>query len=164
MLFIVLSLSTVAFSQSKKNRNYSARMDVHHPTVYITVERSEKVDLSKQISDRIWFKFHNNTRWGIRLDASGEEKVFGKTKLFYDIMSDYEKVEKSIRCHVCSIMILKPGKSVSFSIPKEYFSKAYAVRISFNYEWESETNVDNSREPVHFVYFYSRNLPREAIP
>lgn len=91
----------------------------------------------------------------------GEEEVFGKARLFYDILSGFEKIDRSVRCHVCSFNILGSGKSLLFSVPKEELVGSYAIRIQYSYDWEVDLDAD---EPSHFVYFYSRNLPDVLRP
>ena len=135
------------------------RINRKYPTVYLTFERIRKVIGTEQ-EERIWLRLHNNARWGIRTEASGEDKALGDAKLYFDILSDRETLKKSFGCHVCSITTLGPGKSILFSLPREYLSGAFALRINFSYEWEDDTDLFPMHEPTHFVFFYSRDLPK----
>lgn len=89
------------------------------------------------------------------------EKAFGEARLFYDILSAFEKIDRSVGCHVCSYNILGSGKSLLFSVPKTDLVGSYAIRIQYSYSWKDGLDSD---EPSHFVYFYSRDLPDAVRP
>jgi hypothetical protein len=129
------------------------------PTVYLTFERSGRVGEEKE--ERVFFRFRNNTRWGLRLDMGGELKGYGDARLFYEILSAYNVIGKSVSCHVCSTNILGPGRTLLFSVPKEDVSNSYAIRIQYSYAWEDDLDSD---EPTHFVSFVLRYLPENLHP
>jgi hypothetical protein len=54
-----------------------------------------------------------------------------------------EKCQVSIPagCHVCSIIQLRSGESLIFSVPRDYLCKNLKIYVPFNYEWE-EDNFD----------------------
>ena len=60
-------------------------------------------------------------------------------------------------CHVCSSIILKPGKSLLFSVPRETLCKNLRIYLVFNYAWETRGN-----EPEHRVYVYGSELSTGA--
>jgi len=91
----------------------------------------------------------------------GEQKDFGDARLFYDILTAYERVDSSVSCHVCSFNILGPGKSLLFSIPRDNIVNFYGIRIQFSYAWE---DYGDPGEPSHFTYFYSTELPDDVKP
>jgi hypothetical protein len=51
-------------------------------------------------------------------------------------------------CHSCSIIELKPGKSLLFSVPREYLCRNHKLYLVYQYEWEQHVG-----EPEHRVYF-----------
>jgi hypothetical protein len=59
-----------------------------------------------------------------------------------------------------TIIELQPGKSFLFSLPREALCRNLRAYISYQYNWESEGFDDD--EPEHRVYFYGRDLPKEA--
>src|SRR6187401_2051086 len=126
---VLTALSTSGLAQ--KTTPQSVRIDHKHSTVYLTFVRVGRA--GSEMEERIWLRFHNNTRWGIRLDMGGEQKDFGDARLFYDILTAYERVDSSVSCHVCSFNILGPGKSLLFSIPRDNIVNFYGIRIQFSY-------------------------------
>lgn len=53
-----------------------------------------------------------------------------------------------------------PGRSVTFSVPREALNKNLKIYTLFNYEWEQENGSFRDYEPIHKVYFYSYDLPK----
>lgn len=148
----VLSFAIATLGQ--RTTPASIRVNDRKSSVFMSFVRAGKAGTENE--ERIWLRFNNNTRWGIRLDMGGEEKVFGNARLFYDILSGFEKIDRSVRCHVCSFNVLGPGKSLLFSVPKADLVGSYAIQIQYSCAWEDDLD---SGEPSHFVYFYSRSLP-----
>ena len=161
LVMVVFSLyaNTSAQYKQKKKIPEPVRVDKRFPTIYLTLEPSRKIVFksSDESGEKVWVRLRNNSRWGIRLEASGEDRVFGNTRLFYDILSSPEKVEESFGCHVCTIIILGSGKSILFSFPKDHLSKAHALRFNFSYEWENDIDVFAGREPTHYVFLYAND-------
>ena len=165
MLLLVM-LTTAAFPQTKGVRkNSDPRINKKSPTVYLAfVRNGTLVDSSNsEKEERIWLRLHNNSRWPIWIDASGASKGGGDASLYYDTLSAFEKVDELHRCHVCSTIPIAPGRSILFSIPKEDLTKTYAIRTSFEYEWERYTDISGGDEPTHYVYFYSSELPKTEL-
>lgn len=155
----------LAQNKNKQKDLKSVHVDKKQPTIYLTFERIRNIERNayEEDNERIWLRLHNNTYWGIRLEASGENKVFGNTKLYYDILNSDEKFEERIRCHVCSIITLGEGKSILFSFPRKHFTEGNFLRLKFSYEWENSDDVFAGRSPTHYVYFYSINLPKYVV-
>ena len=153
----------IVLSQEKSGRTEAKgfRIMKEKPTVYISFDHAGKREpLLKGESDQgIWLRLHNNTRWAIRLQMNGVPRQYGDANLFYEVLSENEVVV-DMGCHVCSSNKLPPGKSILFSIPREYLNKDLAIRISFSYEWEEDERGSTSLEPQHYVYFYSSALPK----
>lgn len=53
-----------------------------------------------------------------------------------------------------------PGRSVTFSVPREALNKNLKIYTLFSYEWEQESGSFRDNEPIHKVYFYSYDLPK----
>lgn len=153
--------STGTRTQARQQRGVRVIKD--KPTVYISFERvGKRAPLRNGESDEgVWLRVHNNTRWPIFLDMNDvPSERYGDAVLFYEVLSD-EKVVIDARCHVCSVSKLPPGKSIVFSLARNYLAEGDAIRISFNYEWEADENGSTSLEPQHYIYFYSSDLPQK---
>lgn len=132
------------------------------PTVYMEfVREGHREPLANGESDKgIWLRLHNNTKWSIGLNMHGvPSDDYGDASLIYDVLSEGQaSIEGS--CHVCSFNSLGSGRSLLFSVPAEHLSKGGALRIKFSYSWEDPNKVAAGREPEHYVYFYSAQLPK----
>lgn len=146
----------------KRRAERNIRIVKDRPTVYVSFDHAGKREPLRngESENGIWLRLHNNTRWAIRLDMGDAPKEYGDAVLFYEVLSG-EKVIVDMRCHVCSTNKLPPGKSILFSLPREYLDEGRAIRIGFSYEWEEDESRSTSLEPQHYVYFYSYNLPRD---
>lgn len=134
------------------------------PSVYITLERVGQLKSPEpgDDKDRVWLRFHNNTRWPIRLDMGGEAPAeYGDAKLFIDGLLDGELVFRN-RCHACTTNMLGRGRSLVFSVPRGDLGKGRAIRVRFSYGWEDWGDVLAGREPEHYVYFYASKLPQSS--
>lgn len=158
LLTLCSTLTYIAQGKIAAKQIRSVRIDKKLPTAFLRVERIGKAKNSDIHKARLWFRLHNNTRWVIFVEASGEEKALGDARMYYDLLKD-STIEKSVRCHVCSIVKIAPGKSLLFSLPREELFTASSMRIRFSYEWE-ESDGFHGREPTHFVYFYLSDLEK----
>jgi hypothetical protein len=164
-VIICLALPSQAFPQGKVTVNpKSVRIDKKVPTIFIVLER---VGTIKNVSGsgeekRVWLRLKNNSRWLIKLDASGGDKAVEDARLYYEIVDVQRNIKVARTCHVCSIVGLASGKSILFSVPYQELAEGNSLRIQFEYEWEDGVSVAPAIEPVHFVYFYTRHL-QEAI-
>jgi len=119
--------------------------------------------LNGESENGIWLRLHNNTTWAIILQMNDvPSKKYGDVDLFYEVLSG-ASVVVDLRCHVCSVNKVAPGRSLAFSLPREYLmGKERSIRIGFNYEWEQDKTGSTTLEPEHYVYFYSSQLPKNV--
>lgn len=140
--------------------------------------------------NRLWLRLRNNTRANISFCHSSVDFEYGNIAIHYDIEentnfgSDAKLVIKPPKTnqllddrethgkneipyngnstgHACLMYDLSTGKSVLFSIPKEYLiykSTDFRIKIRFNYEWEKE-GTEVGSHPLHFVSFSFGDLP-----
>jgi hypothetical protein len=153
----------MVLSQQKNGRTEAKgiRIIKEKPTVYIRFDHAGKREplLNGESNEGVWLRLHNNTRWAIRLEMNGIPREYGDANLFYQVISE-NKVVVDMGCHVCSSNKLPSGKSILFSVPREYLQEDRAIRISFSYEWEEDERGSTSLEPQHYIYFYSSELPK----
>ena len=143
------------------------RPNKDRPTVYLTYERSgRRVPLSNGESERgIWLRLHNNTKWKLILRVGGvPNPSYGDAVVFYEVdrIEGRGFIPIGYRSHVASVIKLKAGDSLVFSLPQEHLGKGLAVRVRYNYEWE--LRMDDSlpaNEPYHSVTFASSDLPMD---
>ena len=131
-------------------------------SVYITLERVGQLKSPDpgDEKDRVWLRFHNNTRWPVRLDMGGVPSAeYGDAELFFDGLQDGELVFRN-RCHACTTNMLGSGRSLLFSVPRADLGKDRSIRVRFSYGWEDWGDVTAGREPEHYVYFDASKLPQ----
>lgn len=143
-----------------KVRHHKAR-----PAVYMTYERSgRRIPLSNGESEKgIWLRLHNNSRWKLVFRVGGvPNRSYGDAVLFYEI----ERTEGSgfipvgYSSHVASVIKLKAGDSIVFSLPEEHLEKGLTLSVRYNYEWELPRDASLSgNPPYHSVTFASSDLP-----
>lgn len=155
----VLGAFTGAHAQGIKSKERH-KVDPNKPSVYVENDDGQSPE-KDQDKERHWFRFHNNTKWSLRLEASAGNTGRDHKILFYSILSARDRVKEDYPCHVCSIVLMRGGTSFSFAIPRERFQNAYALRIAFSYEWEEDLDVYSGREPTHYVMFYAKDLPQK---
>jgi hypothetical protein len=160
------------------------RVSKDRPTVYITFERvgNREPRRSRESSEGVWLRLHNNTRWRIDLQAHGLSNVFlegnEKEVAFYyhvaavpkpstryrEIPFPSSPVGEQPECEapllgygdLRSGIELPPGKSILFSVPREHVCKNLYVIVDFRYAWES----GRAGEPQHSVRFYGSDIPQ----
>jgi hypothetical protein len=186
LLFVLVILAVVApaFGQRPKSRQrkIDLRLVKDKPSIFISYDHYGKREPLKagESSDGVWLRLHNNTEAAIFLASFGVPKALGQVGMFYDIVGiphrdDYHDpsvpaVETRTsdlpvgyeRGHTSGAYLLRPGSSVSFSVPREHLPDRVGLRITFNYEWEVEGDLEYVRrgEPEHHVIFYSSSLPK----
>jgi len=131
-------------------------------SVYITLERMGELKAPDpgDDKDRVWLRFHNNTRWPLRLDMGAVPSAeYGTAELFFDGLKNGEIVFRN-RCHACTTNLLAAGRSLVFSLPRSDLGENRSIRVRFSYGWEDWDDVTAGREPEHYVYFYSSQLPK----
>jgi hypothetical protein len=153
------------FAQDKAGlqRVRSMRILSDKPTVYLSFERVGKRAplLNGESESGIWLSLHNNTKWAIIVEMSDvPSKEYGDVELYYEVLSG-EKTIIDAKCHVCSVNKLSSGRSLVFSLPREYLmDNDRSIRIRFHYEWEQDETGSTSLEPEHYVLFYSSDIPK----
>ncbi len=187
ILLIVVAVSCMVvptFGQRKSSvsRKTDIRLDKGKPSIFVSFDHSGKREPLEtgESSEGIWLRLNNNTRTTIFLPAFGVPKALGEVGMFYDIVStayvsDYhdssdtptetnkQDLPVGYRLgHTSGAYLLRPGRSVLFSVPREHLPDRVALRIMFNYEWELEGDMWSIRrgEPEHHVIFYSSSLFR----
>lgn len=158
-------LALAAHAQGRLGSTAKVRPQKDRPTVYITYERSgPRVPLSNGEGDRgIWLSLHNNTKWKLILRVGGvPSPSYGDAVVLYEV----ERTEGSgfipigYRSHVASVIKLKAGDSIVFSLPQEHLGKGLALRVRYMYEWELRKDDSlSANEPYHSVTFASSDLP-----
>lgn len=122
------------------------------PSLFILPE--VKLNNQRKEESPMYFRLFNNSKWAVRLDVSGGEEGDPAEELYYSVVTERNGAVENYLCHVCSVELLKPRKSILFSIPPDRIKSSYAFRVAFQYQWES----DRKDEPLHFVVFYLRDL------
>jgi hypothetical protein len=166
MKIVVIGLLVSSlFSTADAQRRSKGSINNAKPTVYIEyVAGLSASDTSNQSDPQpVWLRLKNNSRFGIRVDASGgvDEKRRDVT-LYYDVIDKYENIAERYRCHVCSTNIIRPGGSLLFGVPASRLSVGSFLRVEFSFEWENDHNVINGLEPKHYVFFDYRDLHQET--
>jgi hypothetical protein len=158
-------LAVAVHAQGQLGSSGKVRPSKDKPTVYLTYDRSGlRVPLNNGESKKgIWLRLHNNTKWKLVLRVGGvPNSSYGDAVVFYEV----ERREGSgftpigYRSHVASVIKLKAGNSIVFSLPQEHLEKGLAIRVRYSYEWELGKNDSlSSNEPYHSVTFTSSDLP-----
>ena len=146
----VLATTTAVHSQTLSKNRINAKL----PTVFIEFVLIEK---PKDVADNknVWLRLRNNSKWIIKVDASGGETE-DTVGLYYETLDAKDNVKDRHLCHVCSVIGIKPGKSLLFSVPYDEITAVDSLRIQFQYEWEDRIEVAPAEEPTHYVVFYPK--------
>lgn len=180
----VLCVLVPTFGQRKTlaRSKFDLRLVRSKASIFVSFEHAGNRQPLKagESSEGIWLRLHNNTRATVFLPTFSVPKELGETGMFYDVVStaytdDYHDpsvptMETKIQYlpvgyrlgHTSGAYLLRPGRSVLFSVPREHLPERVALKIAFNYEWELEDKMGPVRigEPEHFVFFYSSSVPK----
>lgn len=150
-LMVVVSVSNV-FSQ-RKYRNSFGKYNRKLPSIYLTLEKRASASMMQLAKSKglLLFRLHNNLKSGIQIEASSAEDGLGDASIYYDVLNQKGELIESHPCHVCSLIIVKGGKSVLFTIPKDEVHQENALRIDFEYLWETDEPTLLGQEPIHQV-------------
>jgi hypothetical protein len=183
VLFVASSVLVPTFGQRKNviRAKTDLRLDKRKPSVFISFDHLGRRPPLEQgeSNEGVWLRLNNNTRVSIFFASFSVPKALGEVGMFYDIISTSYKSnyhdpslmtppaeEQELPVgytlgHTSSAYLLRSGQSVLFSVPREHLPDRVGLRISFNYEWELEGEMEFVRkdEPKHFVFFYSSRLP-----
>lgn len=187
LLIVALGLCTSILSASaQKQRHTAAKTDVRiiksKPSVFISYDHEGNREPLKTAESNhgVWLRLHNNTKTALFFASFSVQRALGEVGMFYDLVAvsqpdNYRDPSLATpktmaeelpvgytRGHTSSAYLLGPGRSVLFSVPREHLPKGVALRVSFNYEWELEGDMEFVRrgEPEHYVLFYSSSLPK----
>jgi len=176
----VLLAVAPAFGQRKTSMAKSQIVRVkEQSSIFITYDHSDKREPleADESSEGVWLRLHNNTRATIFLPSFTVPRSLGDVGMFYEIVStadagDYQEGSTTNSAnetlpvgyrigHTSGAYFLRPGRSVSFSVPREHLAERAALKISFNYLWElyPDRGAVKVGEPEHFVLFQSSSLP-----
>lgn len=158
-LFLFTTVA-LGFAQGMSSKAVK-KLVADRPSIYIEYQQLGR-SISGEQEEFLWFRLQNNTKWSLRVRASGGITNLGDKTLFYSILSSYDKVGFDYPCRVCSIILLRSGQSILFGVPREHLANAYALRLTYSNEWENDLDVHAGLEPTHFVFFYVKNLPKDV--
>lgn len=165
VVFITIILCSLMYGVYAQQKSQAEdRIRRNQPGVYLTFERAGQVKVSEpgEERERVWLRFHNNTRWPIMLDMSGApRKEYGDAELYYDVLSARKLIFHG-ECHVCSRNSVAAGKSLVFSVPRGDLAEGRGIRVLFSYGWEDQNDVTAGREAEHYAYFYASQLPKSS--
>lgn len=159
-----------AQAQKKGTTSVDVRIVQNRPNVFISYEQVGKRE-PQDVGDSdegVWLRFHNNSKWQVGVCMFEVSKENGDMGFNYEV----ERYENAGSEEVpiasdpegsCSIGLIKSGKSLVFSLPREHMAEGLAIKVRFRYEWESDTNIiaGGGREPLHYAYFYSLDIPKK---
>ena len=158
-------LAVMAHGQGPTRLTVPVRTNKDRPTVFITYERSgpRKPLFTAEGKRGIWLRLHNNTRWKLILRVNGvPDSSYGDYVVFYEVVRTEGSgfIPVGYHSHVASVVKVKAGDSILFSVPHEHLEKGLALRVRYNYEWELRNNdILPAEEPFHSVTYDSSELP-----
>jgi hypothetical protein len=141
--------------------SHAQKIDGSRPGVYLTfkeyVKRAPRESTPQEGARLV---LHNNTRWPIYFGEWIEPALSGDVAVMYVIEQDDGRLE--IRRHVDVVTEgrVMPGKSVSFTAPREDFPEKGSIYVRFEYSWERKSGRALRGEAQHRAYFRSGALPQ----
>jgi hypothetical protein len=135
---------------------------------------------SKEKGKDVWLRFHNNSKFAISFAT--ESMYLGKRVSIYQmldgskVLSLVDGAQVSMHYHVeekdgrgvpygldnSFKSWLAPGRSILFSVRREYLSNGRLIYIDFNYDWEKADVYSNNLAPVHRSEYYGYRLEQDA--
>ena len=153
-------------TQLKRRRSAGPLVDSRKPAAFISFLRTGKVEpLETGVGENyLWFRITNNTRWSIWVAMSGVPTEYGDAELYYTI-EDQQSNEIRIdsRCHVCSVNPLHPGRSITFSLPRDHATANSRLRIEYSFQWERDADWIGGSNSTHSVEFHFSHLPKTVL-
>ena len=95
----------------------------------------------------IWLSLKNNTRWPISVDANGvEDQCYGDFSPFYQVEANGSSapdgpIPDGRWSDVGSSVLIEPGESLEFSVPRSHLDPGLGIRIDFEFSWGKEQSV-----------------------
>jgi len=167
----ICSPAQTAVTNSSSSR---AKRDQKKPGVYVSFDRFGKRTPIRETekSEGVWLRLHNNMRFAIRtctfgVSAQGDPLLVSTgreigLKHDVEVVNPYlfdptkSKIPPGYSFgNSCVYTDIKPGGSLSFSVPLEHLVPGLAIRIPFAYEWE---NIGEGNTQ-HFVLFSYSSIP-----
>ncbi len=187
LIFALCLLAAFSFAQRKESpKNWPI---VHisfekfgkaiNPMEEHLAERDDRSRSNENGKD-IWLRLHNNSKWAIFFAT--DSMYLGKRVSSYqlpdgksafgladgiEVSMQYQLQEQDGR-RVSSnsdnsfTSCLPPGRSVLFSVRREYLSNGRMIFVNFNYDWEQGDVYSNNLAPVHRSEYYSYRLERRV--
>ena len=157
------AVGLVALADSVQPRTQSILLDPTMPGAFVSVEKIGPREPVSQGEGRmgIWLLLHNNYRFPIEIPTYSIDEN-GGLGVVYDTDSEESEVPSSAaaRNHIDAFGIsqLKPGHTLSFSVPIEDIPESGSLRIHFNFVGENRA-TKGGPAPVHFAVFYGTAVP-----
>lgn len=151
--------------QPRRDRSATPLVDPHKPSVFISFMRSAQVEPLETGVGRtyLWFRITNNMRWPIWLNMFDVPQEYGDAGVYFRIEDKQNgKPRIDSRCHVCSFNPLGAGRSIAFSLPRDYASVDARLSIEYSFQWERATENVGGSSSTHSVNFYLSYLPKSV--
>jgi len=167
----LLILSFAPMAQGERTRNHGKRMtssDVrivkNKPHIYVGFVREGKIapPYEGESDKRVWLRLFNNSAFGVMFCVNPIPKAYGETYIRYEVerYKGFGRVPGVRSSDSCDYIVLAPGETVIFSVPREHLEEGLAVKIRYRYEWETDPDgAENPREPKHYTFFYASDIP-----
>jgi hypothetical protein len=153
------------FSQTQR-----VKLTPNKPSAYIKFERigkGEPLEIDEG-NERIWLRLINNTKWTVTLFEFDMIEGNAGKGLYYEIEREIDNgLPKEVPIGYrrtgdafSPAALLKSGKSILFSVPREHLVENLTIRIDFNFIWErnKEKAYSTESEPRHSIYFSASDL------
>jgi hypothetical protein len=141
-------------------RSQGQKITQKRPSVYLTFQGFVKKTASEaDPSDGARMLLHNNTRWTILYGEWLERALPGDVAMIYTVELENGCMGGKRHFDVVTVGKLLPGKSVSFTVPREDFPKNSEIFVEVDYSWELVKGERVRNEAVHRTYFLSSALP-----
>ena len=169
--FVVVACCFVILVNGKsiaQNKNdLECRIDNTKASAYLTFEKAEKINssVSGESAERVWLKFHNNSKWNMSVATIGTEKIYGDYQVFYGLKATDEfrgEIPEVPKSHIFITRIIGSCETFVFSFPKKNLIEGLILYLEFSYEWEIGGNSGGGSGFIrHLVEFPYYNLPRD---
>ena len=161
---LVATLNFVVCGQTN-----SVLIDASRPSVYVSYERRGRITplLKGESDERIWLKFHNNTRIPVFL-CKGEVPIdYGDALLPRNVYQSgtmrtiqltalgYETTD------VCNVLEVRSGTAIIFSVPSEELNLGRLIEVEYYYGWTSDWQQDISNGTKSLVRFGADQIPKQ---
>ena len=178
-MFIIDGQSQSKKSVKNRSDQTTRKLNKENPSVYIDFVKFDTMNSKIMGKSRkiVWLKLHNNLNTDVSFCYFDQtEKANESIGLHWEVekepplrvsfnpnrpKDDTEVPDGYPIFDVCDTVKVKGGKSIEFPIPEDHFVKNTRIKIMFFYAWEDSYKAVTGFEPLHYVYFYAYNLPKE---